>query len=162
MIRTSTRTLAARRTLPVKPYYDESRISGRRVEIHRPAPWDLRLILWIGRQIYQPRRIVRLLYFLWQLSYAGYNQARLFTVAVCSHRVDDAEYETRQILCRRCPHYDNGYCSSCRCPRWPLSRLDRKNRYSGWKCPEQKHPGVYVVYRKPPKRTGCGGSTEQN
>lgn len=142
---------AAQRTLPTKPYYHEAEVKKEIVE--RPVPLDLRVIGWVGRQIFQPRRIARFLFFLWGLFATAYNQVRLFAVALASRRVDDAEYETRQVLCRRCTHFDGGYCRSCRCPRWPLSRLARKNRYSGWKCPEQVHPGVYVVYKQR-KRAG--------
>jgi len=75
--------------------------------------------------------------------------------AVLGPRVTDAEYVARMVACGECPQrVDVGskkYCGPCRCPHWILSRLDKKNHFRRWRCPEGRHVGS--VKRK---CAGCG------
>lgn len=52
------------------------------------------------------------------------------------------------------PIGEHGFCSSCGCPPWTLSRLKHKNRLLRWRCPRQRHPGTYPQYARIP----CGGN----
>lgn len=133
-------------------------------EIDMPAPIDLRLTGWISRQIITPRRIVRLVYWLWTKFVRPYERVHEFVAIMLSGRVTDEEFAERQEVCDACTSQvvvegvgwrSGSYCLACKCPRWPLARLARKNWKQRHRCPERKHPGVY------PKQgcVGCGGST---
>lgn len=79
-----------------------------------------------------------------------------FLKAITSKRVDDETYRQRMAACKHCTicsielSRKKGitklaamFCGSCRCPKWPFANLVRKNRLSGWHCPDKKHPGPY-------------------
>lgn len=128
-------------------------------EVDLPTPIDLRFTDWITAQIVTPRRIVRLLYWLWRKVARYHERVHEFVAITLSGRVTEGDFAERQEICDACPSQivaegvgwrHGNFCRSCKCPRWPLARLARKNRKQRHRCPERKHPGVY------PKR-GCAG-----
>lgn len=122
-----------------------------------PGPLDLRLLDWLYRQIVTPRRIVRALVWTLERSRRAYVRPREFLAVWLSRPVGFIAYREREELCDGCPELDvvtdawpswrNGrFCRACRGLRWPLARLDRTNRRSRHRCPENRHPGVHPEY----------------
>lgn len=78
-------------------------------------------------------------------------RAHGFLVAILGPRVSEAVAQSRLAVCGACPFLEitltrgsresRLYCTSCACPRWFFSRLDRKTRYLNAGCPEGRFPG---------------------
>lgn len=87
----------------------------------------------------------------WRTGWRAWSMFR----TIVGGRVTDDAYVARMVACGQChDRVDVGekkYCGPCRCPHWILSRLDKKNRYKRWRCPEGRHVGS--VKRK---CAGCG------
>lgn len=159
----------AAHNLPVDVFpHDDSRI----IESDAPDPFDLRLIDWTTRQIVQPRRIVRFLYW----GFAGitkrYERVREFVAVQLSPKVESGAYEERQNICGECESqkmvkgvtwfgraFVHLYCGACNCGQWWLAELrEHKNWKARHRCPRRKHPGTY------PKRlcAGCGANGDRS
>lgn len=69
-------------------------------------------------------------------------RAASFVSAVTSPNVDDAEFNRRIAACRACKFHKEEagkeYCTECGCPKWRLSELSTKLRFSRLKCPKGK------------------------
>jgi len=128
-----------------------------RVEsIHGREPWDVRLLGWTYRQIVTPRRIVRFL--VWIVNPMRWVRARIALAAIIGPRVSEEEYRDRQSICGVCEKRDGDFCRACRCPRWRLSRLGRKNRMARHHCPHKRHSGRYPEWKIPYICPGCRGN----
>ena len=119
-------------------------------------PRDVRLLGWVYRQIVTPRRIVRFL--VWIVNPMRLVRARIALAAILGPRVSEEEYRDRQSICKVCEKRDGDYCRACRCPRWRLSRLGRKNRMARHYCPHKRHSGQYPGWKLPYICPGCGGN----
>jgi len=69
-------------------------------------------------------------------------QAASLARAVAGKRADGAVFSERMTICMKCGERKdvNGkhYCGACGCPKWKLSELGQKLRFSGYHCPAGK------------------------
>lgn len=118
---------------------------------HAPyVPWDLRFHARLVSIFLRPKRWQR--FRRWAAS--AYPQTRRFVVAVTSGRVAATAWAARNNVCAGCDtlilqiQRDPNrppimYCGSCRCGRWFMAALKRKNWWRKAYCPLQLHAGVY-------------------
>lgn len=161
MISVSKRMLDAQETLQAvpRPESKDEVVSPKIKIVERIAPLDMRFFAWVDYQIRTPRRLMRLIGYIFRWNVGLYSKARLLLSAVTGPKIAKERYDERQAACKICPQRDEGgYCRSCGCGRWPLARLDRKNWYERWSCPQRRHTGTYVQYTWPGRKQGCGGA----
>lgn len=162
MISVSKRMRNAQKTLQAvpRPAEKEKWALPEVVIAERPMPFDMRVLAWIDYQIRTPRRIVRFLTMVFRSHISFYMKAKLLLSAITGPRVLQERYVERQTACQACRQMDDrGYCRSCGCGRWPLARLDRKNWFERWSCPQRRHAGTYVQYTWPGHKQGCGAAS---
>jgi hypothetical protein len=105
-------------------------------------PIPLRLANWFLSVIDSPYRIKRFL--LWSAIQPV--RAFRFLQIQFGGTVDESAYMARMQACHACPNRaivldkaanpHGEYCLACRCPKWRLAELTRKNRKAKWQCPD--------------------------
>ena len=144
-----------------------------------PVQW---LYVWGMSAIMGPNRIKRLLSWAWDVPWRSWEFLRVVT----GGRIDRAAHDARMDVCEDCDRavfslkvvglntVTKSYCGGCKCPKWFLARLDVKNWFKKWKCPNRLHDGFYsetiwmdrakelsrsetVSTGEPVRRGGCGG-----
>lgn len=144
-----------------------------------PVQW---LYAWGMSAIVSPYRLKRLLSWAWDVPWRSWEFLRVVT----GGRLDRAAYDARMAHCEDCSRTVfalkvvgkeltvKSYCGGCKCPRWYPARLDVKNWFKNWKCPNRFHDGPYdetvwmdtaktlsrsetVPTGEPVRQGGCGG-----
>jgi len=108
-----------------------------------PLPWDVKSVRWIQKVLVDgPVRT----FAAWSGAFYE-RKLRPLVKAVLSRRYapTDTRYLRREQICRACEYQvttakGKRYCKPCGCGKWFMSRLDNKNRMSGWDCPKGRHP----------------------
>lgn len=113
-----------------------------------PAPWDVRLVAWGGRQLIRGRLVVRFLAWLGN----WYIKGRAFLWHHMGGRVKESVYLARSATCESCPHMrrvegvrgrDDRFChgganGGCGCGTHRCAALSNKLRLKRFSCPVGK------------------------